>query len=154
MRHRSIMLMFGAALGMSAGASAQEARNPVHCSVALQVAYELVKTAHGPHSALAEDLQSRLVWQGYAAARFPQQLDGETERDALRQRFLDDRTTAAAMAEACIRRQDAHPQFREARLERQLQGGFSAEPISTHASIEQLKGLFQVTSPAASAAQD
>lgn len=155
MRHRSIWLGSAIALaGMSAQAAAQEARNPVHCSVALQVAYELVKGAYGPDSALAEDLQGRLVWQGAAAARFPTNLDADADRDALRKQFLSDRPAAVAMAEACMRRQDAHPQFREARLERQLREGFSAEPLSAHASVQELKGLVLGKTPAATAARD
>lgn len=152
MRYASITAFCAAALiATAASARIPEARNPFHCGIALQVAYDLVRKAHGPDSALAGELQGRIVWQSFAAARFPKALDSEVEGDALRRTFIADPQATVAMAEACMIRQDAHPQFREARLEKQLREGLTMEPASERASIEALKGLLRPTRPASRA---
>ena len=156
MRHVAFKGLFAAAIaaGGAAQAAAPEARNPFHCSIAFQVSYELAKAAQGADSLLSRDLHSRMVWQAFAAAKFPKAGDPQAEADALRRVFTADPEAGMAMAAACMRRQDAHPSFREARLEKQVRDGFPLEPLSTRASLEQLKGVFQRSSGSASTHQE
>lgn len=155
MRHLAI---FGcaAALLAAAGAPAQtpEARNPIHCSIAFQVSYDLVEAAQGRDGALAKELHGRLVWQAFAAARFPKAIDADAEAEALRKQFTDDPEAGVAMTQACMMRQDAHPLFQAAQLERQLREGVADEPPSLHASLAELKDVFEASAPAAAAAQE
>lgn len=130
-----------AALAASAGARAPEARNPVHCSIAFQMTYEIAKEGLGADSALSRELHGRLVWQALAAARFPKNDDSETE--ALRKQFAEDADAVLALTEACMRRQDANPDFREARIEKQVRDGFPDKPLGTRASLTQLKGVYR-----------
>ena len=143
MRYGSMIGLCAAALmaGAAAEARTPEARNPFHCSIALQISYELAKEARGADSAIARELHTRLVWQALAAARFPKAPDADAQAAALRTQFLSDSETGVALAEACMRRQDAHPSFREARLEKQLSDGVPQEPLSIRASVDELKTL-------------
>lgn len=142
--HRRLVVMV-CGIAFCTGAYAQprplEARNPFHCGIALQVTHDLVKKAHGADSLLAEDLQDRVLWQSFAAARFPKPLGSDVEGDALRRQLIEDPQATVALAEACMIRQDAHPQFREARLEKQLRDGLPTIGESDRASIEALKGF-------------
>jgi hypothetical protein len=142
MRRLALSVLCAAALAASAGARTPEARNPVHCSIAFQVTYEIAKEGLGADSVLSRELHGRLVWQALAAARFPKNDDSETEADALRTQFADDSDAVLALTEACMKRQDANPDFREARIEKQVRDGFPDQPLSTRASLAQLKGVY------------
>ncbi len=133
-----------AALGASsAGAAPLEARNPFHCSVAIQVSYELAKSGRGAEDPLTRELHSRLVYQAFAAARFPKALDSAEEAGVMSKQLAEDPDAAFALTEACIRRQDASPKFREARLQKQVADGLPQAEVTAHASLAELKGLFQ-----------
>ena len=134
MRHQLIVGAIAAAFfAGSAQAGAPEARNPFHCSIALQVAYDLVEEAQGPDTELAQEVHGRMVWQAFAAAHFPRALDSEAEAESLRALFGGDRDAGLAMAEACMIRQDAHPRFRASRLDRQIRDGFDKQAITAKA---------------------
>lgn len=151
MRHAAVIGLCATA-SMAVGAAqagAPEARNPFHCSIAFQVSYDLVKAAQGADSELARELHGRLVWQAFAAARFPKAADSEAEAGALARQFSEDSDAGLAMAEACMRRQDAHPEFREARLEKQLREGSEREPLSMRASLDGLKSVYLSAATAA-----
>jgi hypothetical protein len=145
MRHSLIVTAFAAAasLASSANAGAPEARNPFHCSIALQVAYDLVEQAQGADSELAREVHGRLVWQAFAAAHFPKATDSEGEAESLRGLFTADREAGLAMAEACMIRQDAHPRFRAARLDRQIRDGFDKQRITARATLVELKQYYR-----------
>lgn len=144
MRVVTIALCTTAALAGATAAQAAplEARNPFHCSIAMQVSYELAKDARGAEDPLTKELHSRLVFQAFAAARFPKALDSEEEAATLSKQLSEDAETAFALTEACMRRQDASPRFRQARLQKQVDG-LPEAPVSAHASLTELKGLFQ-----------
>jgi hypothetical protein len=127
-----------AASGANAEAGAPEARNPFHCSIALQVAHALARAAYGPEGPLTHEVHSRLVWQALAAARFPKTADAEAQADALRARFIENREEGLAMAEACMRRQDAHPAFQAARIEKQIRQGINVEPANIRTVMAEL----------------
>ena len=134
-------LFIAATVAASATQAAPEARNPFHCSIAIEASYELAKAKLGAEAALTRELHTRFVWQAFAAAAFPKPFDSELEADGLRQQFEQDSQSAVALAEACMKRQDAHPKFRAARLEKQVRDGLPKEPVSARASIEGLKAL-------------
>jgi hypothetical protein len=127
-----------APLGAQAEVGAPEARNPFHCSIALQVAHALARAAHGPEGPLTHEVHSRLVWQALAAARFPKTADADVQADALRTRFSENREEGLAMAEACMRRQDAHPGFQAARIEKQIREGINVEPANIRTVMVEL----------------
>ena len=142
---RVVSIALGAALslaGSAAGAAELEARNPFHCSLAMQVSYELAKDARGAEDALTRELHGRLVYQAFAAARFPKALDADQEAAAISDQLASDSEAAFALTEACMLRQDATPRFRQARLEKQIAENFAQEPLAVHASLAELKGLF------------
>ena len=141
MRGRANLFIAVALGGASAAPAAPESRNPFHCSIAIEASYELAKAKLGIEDALTRELHTRFVWQAFAAAAFPKRLDSELEADGLRQQFGQDSQSAVALAEACMKRQDAHPKFRAARLEKQVRDGLPKEPVSARASIEGLKAL-------------
>lgn len=144
MRRSAITSICAAALAAGAAqAGAPEARNPVHCSIAFQVTYEIAKEGLGADATLSRELHGRLVWQALAAARFPKNDDSGAEADALRERLAADSEGVMALTEACMKRQDANPDFREARIEKQVRDGFPDEPLSTRASLAQLKGVYR-----------
>jgi hypothetical protein len=142
------------AAALAAGAAqaeerAPEARNPFHCSIALQVAHALVREAHGPEGALTRELHGRLVWQALAAARFPKTADSDEQADALRSRFSENRDEGLAMVEACMRRQDAHPRFQAARIEQQIREGEKLESANSGSALAELRDVYQPDSSAA-----
>lgn len=140
MRHWISIGFCGLALATSATArAAPEARNPFHCSIALQVAYEMSKEAQGADSPLSRELHGRLVWQAFAAARFPRALDSDAEGEALRKKLSDDSEAGLTMAEACIKRQDAHPRFQASRVEEQLRRSPDAIPLDAPTMIVEMK---------------
>jgi len=145
MRRSVIFGICAAALAAGAArAGSPEARNPVHCSIAFQVTYEIAKEGLGPDSALSRELHGRLVWQALAAARFPRTDQSAADAETLRAQFAaGDSDEVLALTEACMKRQDAHPDFREARIEKQARDGFPKEPLSRRASLEQLKGVYE-----------
>jgi hypothetical protein len=130
-------------LAAPAFAGAPEARNPFHCSIALQVAYDLVEEAQGTDSELAREVHGRLVWQVFAAAHFPKALDSEAAAESLRALFAADREAGLAMAEACMIRQDAHPRFRAARLDRQIRDGFDKQQVTARATLAELRQFYR-----------
>jgi hypothetical protein len=139
------LALFGlCAVALAVGASARtpESRNPVHCSIAFQVTYEIAKEGLGADATLARELHGRLVWQALAAARFPKNDDAQSEADALRKQFAADPDGVLDLTEACMKRQDANPDFREARIEKQVRDGFPNEPLSTRASLALLKRVY------------
>ena len=140
---RNVSLFIAAALAGTGAAQAAspEARNPFHCSIAIEASYDLANQRLGAEHALTQELHTRFVWQAFASAAFPKRLDSDSEAEALRQQFAADSDGAIALAEACMKRQDAHPKFRAARLEKQVRDGFPKEPVSVRASLEGLKGL-------------
>ena len=142
MRCIAILSTIAVAVSATVAQAAPEARNPFHCSIALEASYERAKERLGGEDALTKDLHTRYVWQAFAAAMFPKRIDYDAEATELRAAFAADPATAMAMAEACMKRQDVHPKFQAARLEAQSRPGVSREPISASASIEGLKGLF------------
>ena len=142
---RVVSLALGMAfafLGTAAGAAELEARNPFHCSLAMQVSYELVKEARGAQDPLTQDLHGRLVYQAFAAARFPKALDSDQEAAAISAELAADGEAAFALTEACMIRQDATPRFRQVRLDKQIADNFSQEPISVQASLAELKDVY------------
>ena len=142
---RVVSIALGTALsfiGTAAGAAELEARNPFHCSLAMQTSYELAKEARGAEDPLSKELHSRLVYQAFAAARFPKSLDSDEQADAIRAQLAQDRDAAFALTEACMIRQDAAPRFRQARLEKQMAENFEKPPVTAHASLAELKDLF------------
>ena len=145
MRVVSIALGMALTLGATAaGAAELEARNPFHCSLAMQVSYDRAKDLRGAEDALTKELHGRLVYQAFAAARFPKSLDSDQRADAIRAQLAADSETALALTEACMMRQDATPRFRQARLEKQIEDNFAQPPVTVHASLAELKGLFAV----------
>lgn len=134
-------------LGTAAGAAELEARNPFHCSLAMQTSYELAKEARGAEDPLVKDLHSRLVYQAFAAARFPKAMDSDQEAEAIRAQLAGDGDAAFALTEACMIRQDTSRRFVQARLEKQIADDFSQEPISAQASLADLKQLFAKPQP-------
>ena len=142
---RVVAIALGIALsvaGTGAAAAELEARNPVHCSLAMQVSYERAKEARGAEDPLTKELHGRLVYQAFAAARFPKQLDSDQQADAIRAGLAQDGEAALALTEACMIRQDATPRFRQARLEKQIADNFAQPPATAHASLAELKQLF------------
>ena len=140
MRHWISIGFCGLALAVSGTArAAPEARNPFHCSIALQVAYELAREAQGADSALSRELHGRVVWQAFAAARFPRPLDSDAQGEALRRQLTEDREAGLSLAEACIKRQDAHPRFQASRIEEKMRRGTEASPIDTPTMIVELR---------------
>jgi hypothetical protein len=131
-------------IGTAAGAAELEARNPFHCSLAMQVAYDLAKQARGAEDPLSKELHGRLVYQAFAAARFPKALDADQDAASIRAQLAQDGDAAFALTEACMLRQDATPRFRQARLEKQIAENFSQVPVAVHASLAELKQLFKV----------
>jgi hypothetical protein len=133
-------MIFAAALAGPARAEAPavEARNPFHCSIALQVAHALAREAFGPEGPLTQEVHSRLVWQALAAARFPKAGHAEADADALRRHFSEHREEGLAMAEACMRRQDAHPAFQAARIDKQMRAGTNVEPANIRTVMAEL----------------
>jgi hypothetical protein len=141
MRHIVAMGICAAALAARvahAEAGSPEARNPFHCSIALQVAHALARSAHGPEGVLTHEIHSRLVWQALAAARYPKPADAEAQADALRIRFDENREEGLALAEACMRRQDAHPGFQAARIDKQIRAGTNVEPADIRTVMAEL----------------
>jgi hypothetical protein len=127
----------------AAQAGTPEARNPIHCSIAFQVAYEIAKDGLGADAVLSRELHGRLVWQALAAARFPKGDNAEAEAEAMRRQFLADADAVLGLAEACMKRQDATPDFREARFEKQVRDGFPDRPLDRRATLAQLKVVYQ-----------
>ena len=138
---RASLIVAAALAGASAAQAAPEARNPFHCSIAIEASYELAKAKLGDEDALTRELHTRFVWQAFAAAAFPKRVGSELEAGELREQFGTDSQSAVALAEACMKRQDAHPKFRAARLEKQVRDGLPKEPVSARASIDGLKAL-------------
>jgi hypothetical protein len=130
-------------IGTAAGAAELEARNPFHCSLAMQVAYDLAKQARGAEDPLSKELHGRLVYQAFAAARFPKALDADRDAASIREQLAKDGDAAFELTEACMLRQDATPRFRQARLEKQIAENFSQAPVAVHASLAELKNLFK-----------
>ena len=148
MRVASIALFAAVTLGSSAaGAAELEARNPFHCSLAMQVSYELAKDARGEQDPLTRELHGRLVYQAFAAARFPKPLDSDQDAAAISAELAADGEAAFELTRACMIRQEATPRFREARLQKQIAENFSREPISVQASLAELKGLYAKVQP-------
>ena len=115
MRVVSIALGMALTLGATAaGAAELEARNPFHCSLAMQVSYDRAKDLRGAEDALTKELHGSLVYQAFAAARFPKSLDSDQRADAIRAQLAADSEPALALTEACMMRQDATPRFRQA----------------------------------------
>ena len=142
---RVVSIALGTALSLvatAAGAAELEARNPFHCSLAMQISYERAKEVRGADDALTKELHGRLVYQAFAAARFPKSLDSDQQADAIRGQLAGDGEAAFALTEACMMRQDATPRFRQARLEKQIADNFAKPPATAHASLAELKGLF------------
>lgn len=140
MRHWISIGFCGLALAATGTArAAPEARNPFHCSIALQVAYEMAKEAEGADSALSKELHGRMIWQAFAAARFPKPLASDEQGEALRRQLTGDTETELALAEACIKRQDAHPRFQAARIEERMRQGPDARPIDAPTMIVELR---------------
>lgn len=142
---RVLSIAFGVGLtlvGNAAAAAELEARNPFHCSLAMQVSYERAKHALGAEDPLTKELHGRLVYQAFAAARFPKQLNADEQAEAIRAELAADSDTALALTEACMIRQDATPRFRQARLERQIADNFAQPAATAHASLAELKELF------------
>jgi len=142
---RVVTIALGAALSLlatTAGAAELEARNPFHCSLAMQLSYERAKEMRGAEDPLTKELHSRLVYQAFAAARFPKALDSDEQADAIRAELSQNGEAAFALTEACMIRQDATPRFRRARLEKQIAENFEKAPASAHASVAELKLLF------------
>ena len=131
-------------IGTAAGAAELEARNPFHCSLAMQVSYELAKEARGAEHPLTKELHGRLVYQAFAAARFPKSIDSDEQAAAISEQLSQDGDGAFALTEACMLRQDATPRFRQARLEKQIAENFEKAPATVHASLAELKDLFKV----------
>lgn len=145
-----VIALSGAAALLGAGtamAAELEARNPVHCSVAMQVAYELSKDRRGAEDVLTKELHGRLVYQAFAAARFPKPLDSDAHAEAISTQLTADPETAFALTEACMLRQDATPRFRQARLEKQIAENFTQASATVHASLVDLKQLFAKVQP-------
>lgn len=151
MRHEIKIGFCSLALIASAAHAAPEARNPFHCSIALQVAYEMTREAEGPDSDLSRELHGRLVWQAFAAASFPRALDSDAQGEALRRELTDDSDAGVALAEACIKRQDANPRFQASRVEEQIRRGPEARPLDAPRTIAELKDFHRrlKTAPAA-----
>jgi hypothetical protein len=144
---RVVSIAWGTALsliGTAAGAAELEARNPFHCSLAMQVSYELAKEARGAEDPLTKELHGRLVYQAFAAARFPKAIDSDQQASVITEQLSSDGETAFALTEACMLRQDAAPRFRQARLEKQIAENFEKAPVTVHASLAELKDLFKV----------
>ena len=144
---RAFSIALGAAvslIGTAAGAAELEARNPFHCSLAMQVSYELAKEARGAEDALTKELHGRLVYQAFAAARFPKAIDSDQQAAAISEQLAQDGEAAFALTEACMLRQDATPRFRQARLEKQIAENFETAPVTVHASLAELKDLFEL----------
>lgn len=142
---RVVSIALGTALSLvatAAGAAELEARNPFHCSLAMQISYERAKEVRGADDPLTKELHGRLVYQAFAAARFPKSLDSDQQADAIRAQLAGDGEAAFALTEACMMRQDATPRFRQARLEKQIEDNFAKPPATAHASLAELKGLF------------
>ena len=133
-----------ALIGTAAGATELEARNPFHCSLAMQVSYELAKETRGAEDPLTQELHGRLVYQAFAAARFPKAIDSDAQAAAISAQLAQDGEAAFALTEACMLRQDATPRFRQARLEKQIAENFEKAPVTVHASLAELKDLFKV----------
>ena len=104
----SVIALFG---GIGRAQAAPDARNPFHCGVALSVAYDLAKGQHGDDSPLTRELKDRYIFQAMRSARLPHMTPSEPEADALRLLFSGTPEAGLAMANNCIKRQDADPRF-------------------------------------------
>ena len=104
----SVIALLG---GIGTAHAAPDARNPFHCGVALSVAYDLSRQENGDNSPLTRELKERYIWQAMRSAMLSHMTPSEPEADALRALFSGTPEAGLAMANNCIRRQDADPRF-------------------------------------------